>query len=196
MPQIIPATRPRMSSAELMPKVKALGLDPAKDPVFVVGVRGYYRDTMGAVGENDRGIYDDAIFLVSPSFFASYNGNTDPSKVRRGRGRGAAKGMARLNAGLWRAHRFGKHKQKYTALCQLGGPVTVTRDGVDGDYPDTGNFGINIHNGSWGGTSSLGCQTIYPAQWQSFITSAVSEAKRYHGDRWDRTTIPYVLIDA
>ncbi|MGK6355536.1 hypothetical protein ACMGDH_09920 [Sphingomonas sp. DT-207] len=196
MVDFVPATKPRMSYGELVAKVSPLGLDPSRDKVFVAGVRGYYRDTMGAAGLNDRGIYDDAIFLVSEAFFGSYNGNTDPSTRRGGRGTGAAKGMASLNPGLWRVHRFDRHKGKYLALCQRAGPVTVTRDGssVAEDYPDTGLFGINIHNGGWRTTSSLGCQTIHPTQWTSFITSAVDQAKRFYGDRWDKTTIPYALI--
>jgi lysozyme len=192
---MVPATRPRMSRAELLPRVAALGLDVAKEPFFVAGVRGYYRDTMGAAGANDRSIYDDALFLVSPSIFAAYNGNTDPSRVRRGSGTGAAKGMASLRPGLWRVHRFDLHNGKYLALCQRAGPVTVTRDGAAGDYADTGMFGINIHKGGHGTTSSEGCQTIPPAQWDSFIASAVDQAKRLHGARWRSATIPYVLLD-
>lgn len=193
---MLPPSRPRMSQADLLPLARAAGLDPARDPVFIVGLRGYYRDTMGAAGRNDRGIYDDAMFLVSPSIFAAYNANTDPSRVRRGGGTGAAKGMASLRPGLWRVHRFDRHKGQYLALCQRAGPVTVTRDGSDGDYADTGLFGINIHRGGHGTTSSEGCQTIPPGQWDSFIASAVDQAKRYHGDRWGRTTIPYLLLDA
>lgn len=195
MPEIVPPNRPRMSYSELLPKLQKLGLDAGRDPVFVVGIRGYYRQTMGSPTENDRGIYDDAIFLVSPSFFGSYNANADPSRVRRGRGRGAGKGMATLNAGLWRVHRFDRHNGKYLALCQRAGKVTVTRDGIVEDYADTGLFGINIHNGGWRTTSSLGCQTIHPSQWTSFISSAVSEAKRHHGAAWDKVVIPYALLD-
>jgi lysozyme len=192
---MLPPSRPRLSLSELLAMVAPLGLTPASDPVFVVGVRGYYADTMGAPGRNDRGLYDDALFLVSPSLFAAYNGNTDPSRTRAGSGTGAAKGMATLKPGLWRVHRFDKHKGQYQALCQRAGPVTVTRDGAAGDYADTGMFGINIHRGGHGTTSSEGCQTIPPGQWDSFIASAVDQAKRYHGDKWSRTTIPYALID-
>ena len=195
MPDIVPATRPRMSYSELMEKLKPLGLDAETDPVFVAGVRGYYRDTMGAPGTNDRGIYDDAIFLVSPTFFGSYNANTDPSKVRKGRGRPSPCRPPCLAAGLWRVHRFDKHNGKYLALCQRAGHVTVVRDGVTGDYADTGSFGINIHNGGWRTTSSLGCQTIHPSQWAGFIASAVDLAKRHHGERWNKVTIPYALIE-
>ena len=46
-----------------------------------------------------------------------------------------------------------------------------------------GDFGINIHEGGYGTTSSLGCQTIPPDdQWATFIALAISEAKRIHGD--------------
>lgn len=146
MPPLAPATRPRLSTAELEAALRRVGVDPAAEPLLVVGIRGYYRNTMGAPGVNDRGIYDDAIFLHTPSATAAFNGNTDPSRFRKGVGKGAAKGMACLNTGVWRVHRFDKHKGKYLALCQRMGPVTVTRDG-DPPYEDTGDFGINIHDG-------------------------------------------------
>lgn len=195
---IVPEARPRLSYSELKPLVEAAGLDVNAHPVFVAGIRGYYKNSMGDPGSNDRGIYDDAIFLVSPAFFGAYNGNTDPSGRRPGRGFGAGKGMARLKPGVWLAYRFDNHGSAsgaYPAICQRAGEVTVVRDGIDGDYEHTGRFGINIHRGSWTKTSSLGCQTIYPAQWTSFISSAHDQARRFHGSRWKSATIPYALID-
>lgn len=190
----VPSTRPRLSFGELANRVAPLGLRVDQDPVFVVGIRGYYRNSMGAPHVNDRGIYDDAIFLASRSFFGAYNANTDPSTRRPGHGFGNAKGMARLQPGLWRVHRFDKHKGQYLALCQRGGPVDVMRDGTP-DYPHRGMFGINIHRGGVNTTSSLGCQTLHPDQWKSFITSAVDQAWRHFGDRWDKVDIPYALLD-
>lgn len=190
----LPRSKPHMSQAELDSKVAALGLDRSGHPFVVAGIRGYYRNLLGAPGVNDRGLYDDALFLSSPLGFASYNGNTDPSRVRKGRGTGAGKGMAVLKPGLWRAHRFGLHRGKYLALVQTGGPVTVLRDG-DPPYPDTGLFGINIHRGGWNTTSSLGCQTVHPAQWPAFIALAQDLAKRHFGAAWRTTTIPYALFD-
>lgn len=88
------------------------------------------------------------------------------------------------------------HKGLYMALCQTGGKVSVTRDGDRGEYLDTGYFGINIHNGGWARTSSLGCQTIYPGQWESFISAAMDQTRRYFSAKWERTTIPYALMNA
>jgi lysozyme len=196
MTDILPPARPRLGLAELLTRVRPLGLEMEADPIFVAGLRGYYRDTMGTRGTNDRGLYDDAIFLVSPSFFGAYNGNTDPSGRRPGQGFTVkARGMARLQAGVWRVHRFDLHNGKYLALCQRGGPVTVMRDG-NPDYPHAGMFGINIHRGAQRSTSSLGCQTIHPGQWDGFIASAVDQAKRYHGAHWNKVDIPYALLDA
>ncbi len=193
--QILPPTgRPRLSSAELEPLLRPFGLDRVKYPMIVVGIRGYYRDSMGAPNVNDRGIYDDAIFLQTPSAFAAYNANTDPSKFRPGHGTGASKGMASLKAGAWFVHRFDLHRGKYLALCQRCGPVTVIRDG-DPPYEDTGHFGINIHRGSYTRTSSEGCQTIHPGQWDSFVSLAEDQARRYHGANWRKAVIPYILID-
>ena len=194
MPKLLPATgKPRLSTTELDAKLQPYNIDRDKHPVIVVGIRGYYKNSMGAPGVNDRGIYDDAIFLYTPSVMAAFNGNTDPSRMRKGTGKGPAKGMASLNPGAWFVHQFDKHNGKYLALCQRLGHVSVTRDG-DPPYEDKGSFGINIHRGSYNGTSSLGCQTIHPDQWESFINLAVDQVKRYFGTQWNKICVPYVLL--
>lgn len=192
--RIAPIEKPRLSSSELHELLAPFAIDRELHPVVVVGIRGYYKDSMGAPGVNDRGIYDDAIFIDSIQATVAFNGNTDPSKVRAGSGKGTAKGMASLNQGAWFVHRFALHKGKYLALCQRAGDVTVTRDG-NPPYADTGSFGINIHKGSYTSTSSEGCQTIHPDQWASFISLAQDQVKRYFSGNWNRRTIPYVLLE-
>lgn len=175
---ILPAHRPMASRATIATLLSRASVDA---PVALVGIRGYYRDTMGAPGTNDRGIYDDAIFLLAPNCFAAFNANTDPSVTRTR--------MAVLTAGLWK-YKVGTHglsrpaAQQYTALVQAG-EVTVLRDGTG---PDTGHFGINIHRGGRGTTSSRGCQTVWPDQWPAFIALVRSELKRA-----GQTVIPYLL---
>lgn len=194
-PRNVPSEKPRLSSSELREMLVPYHIDRTKFPIVVVGIRGYYRSSMGAPGVNDRGIYDDAIFIDTVQATVAFNGNTDPSVYRKGRGKGSQKGVATLNTGAWYVHRFDLHKGKYLALCQRSGDVTVTRDG-DPPYEDTGSFGINIHKGSYNGTSSIGCQTIHPDQWESFIGLAKDQAKRYFGTAWNKKVIPYVLIAA
>ncbi len=177
---IVPQSKPQ-AAEEVIRRV--LSRSSVHDLVALVGVRGYYRDTMGKPGENDRGIYDDAMFLVTPAGVMRYNANTDPSVTRRG--------VAVLKLGLWRfrigIHGLSKAKNRqYKALVQAI-PFTVVRDGIG---EDTGWFGINGHKGSLRGTSSLGCQTIYPTQWDAFIVSTETAMKE-HGQK----TVPYLLID-
>lgn len=190
----VPATRPRLSRSELHAAIARFGIDRSVHPLIIVGVRGYYRDTQGAPGRNDRGLYDDAIFIDAPEATVAFNANTDPSRERKGSGTGAGKGMASLNPGYWPVYRFDLHKGQYLALCQRAGPVTVTRDG-NPPYPETGSFGINIHRGGNTTTSSEGCQTIPPAQWPSFIQTAIDQAKRAFGADWKSVAIPYVLLE-
>lgn len=189
---MMPSGTPAATHAQVWARVAAAGhvLDRTKYPVVIIGVRGYYRDSMGVRGANDRGIYDDAIFVDTAHVFAAFNGNTDPSVVRPKTGR--RKGMAVLRAGLWLAHRLGFHKG-YRALSQQMGAVIVDRDGDP--KPDKGYHGINIHRGALRTTSSEGCQTIPPAQWDAFITLVVSEGKRAFGTAWQQRTIPYILLD-
>lgn len=194
MPTIVPNAKPRLSAEELHELLIPYAIDREQHPLIIVGIRGYYKDTMGAPHVNDRGIYDDALFIDTPSATVAFNGNTDPSGYRKGHGTGAAKGMATLKPGAWFVHRFDLHRGKYLALCQRAGVVTVTRDGTP-PSDDTGMFGINIHRGGYNTTSSEGCQTIHPSQWESFIALAVDQAKRFFGDKWKNTTVPYVLIE-
>ncbi len=197
MPQFVPTNRPRMSYGDLMPRVEAMGLNVKGNPLVVIGVRGYYK-SMGQLGANDSGIYDDAIFLVTPAHFSSYNANTDPSTRKPGYGYDEdTRGRARLQPGVWMAYRFDQHcsssTPRHDAICQRAGPVNVMRDGTP-DYPHTGEFGINIHKGKRNSTSSNGCQTIYPDQWDAFIRAAQDQARRCFGGQWKSQTIPYVLM--
>lgn len=184
---IVPGSRPKMGQADVEKILHAKGIDRDKFPVCVLAVRGYYLDTMGVKGKNDRGIFDDAAFVHSPTLFSSVNWNTDPAYYRKGRGTGSSKGIASLKLGTWN-YKIGTHKAIYPAGTQAA-PVTVVRDGANGDYEDTGWFGINIHPGKIG-VSSIGCQTAPKEQWRSFIDPLVAELKRY-----GQKIFPYVLID-
>ena len=180
---MIPKDRPRI---ERQTTEQLLRLRKVSDPVCLVGIRGYYRDTMGAVGKNDVGLFDDAIILVSPNVHAAFNGNVDPTRL--GWNAKAGKPMAQLRSGVYR-YKIGLHglrtKKPYKALVQAG-PVTVMR----GDKEETGFFGINIH-AAGNTTSSEGCQTVPKAggQWDALIALTESELKRNNAK-----TLSYVLV--
>lgn len=148
---------------------------------YIVGVRGYWQDTMGKPGVNDVGIWDDAMFYVSPNMFLAENANTDPS--RYGWNAAAGKPMAVLNAGCW-PFRRGPHKGKTPAFRQMtqaeaakvgapfDGRFAVTRCYAVNDarnYAEAGYYAINIHPGGNVGTSSEGCQTLPADRAQAFL---------------------------
>ncbi len=179
MPAVIPSSRPQQTRAATTKQLEAQGIT---DGFALLGVRGYYLKSMGSTTANDRGIYDDAILLVTPEAYVTFNANCDPSIFR--------KRIATLVPGVYTyklgIHGLSKPKDKqYEALVQAG-KVTVARDGA-GD--ESGWFGINIHRGGQNSTSSEGCQTIHPSQWDGFVALVKQELKRA-----GRKTIPYVLI--
>jgi lysozyme len=175
-----PKSRPQQPKNKSLAMVIKAGIE---DKVVLIGIRGYYSETFQPSG-NQRGLYDDAIFVISPDAYVSFNANTDPSIFR--------KGIATLKAGV---HRFkkGKHGLSkpgggYPALraANANEELPVTRD----EEGDSLGIAINIHKGGYGTTSSLGCQTIYPDQWDAFINLVYAEM-----DRYKQKTIPYLLIE-
>lgn len=189
---MIPNSRPQIKEADALKHIAHI--DRAKYPLVILGIRGYYKDTMGKPGVNDIGMYDDAIILSykheSDYLYLTFNGNTDPSRQRDR--------MATLKPGTYFAHCIGLHKNSYTALVQRMGKVTVLRY-MTGKNPieDTGYFGINIHEGGVNGTSSEGCQTVPKAggQFDEFIDRCVICMKKSFNNDYDKKTIPYVLVD-
>ena len=177
---MVPNSRPQQAKEKTLMMVIKSGI---VDRVALVGIRGYYSETFAPSG-NQRGIYDDAIILLSPSVHATFNANTDPTVFK--------KGIAVLKTGIHR-YRKGNHGITkpgggYPALRPANPKeeVPVTRDGEG----DSMGIAINIHKGGYNTTSSLGCQTIYPPQWDGFINLVYSEMSRYN-----QKTIPYLLVE-
>lgn len=177
----VPPSRPQADRANVSRRALrawAAGREGPLPEFFVYGERGYYLDTMGRPGANDRGIYDDAIFVVSPNAFASFNANVDPSVFRPG--------IATLRPGVY-PYRRGRHGVSrdrpgrivsYPAFrpATPGEQLPVSRDGIPaGPRP---GVAINIHRGGLNSTSSEGCQTIHPRQWDSFYHLVDTEMSR------------------
>lgn len=207
MSALLPPSRPRLSSTAFFDRVEQCFGATARAslfalPFFIGGIPGYYMQSMGDPTKNDRGIYDDCIVLVTRNVFAAWNGNTDPSTHR--------KDIATLQPGIYPCYQFDRHNgsRPHNAICQRRGPVIIRRDGTEsvpkgesdgrgfslGGGLWRGNFGINIHRGGVNGTSSLGCQTFPPSQWDGFYALAKAEAQRVWGRRWDKETITYALL--
>lgn len=181
---MVPGTRPKQSREATERLLRTAGV---KDKVALVGIRGYYKN-MGVPGFNDIGIYDDAIFVVSPEVYAAFNANTDPSILRPK--------IATLVPGV-HVYKKGRHGISkgpgYPALrpATPGEKLPVRRwnDKTNDYYYDTG-VAINVHKGSYRSTSSAGCQTVYPPQYDAFITLVYEEM-----DRFLQKTIPYLLLE-
>lgn len=176
----VPKSKPQIALAEVEKIIKEHGV---AHKVVLIGIRGYYAQSMGGPG-NDRGIYDDAIILRSPNAFAAFNANTDPSIYRPG--------IATLVPGV-HMYRKGKHGLSRPNPYPAFRPATsdeglpVTRDGQHGTKR---GIAINIHRGGRNSTSSEGCQTIHPDQWDAFQKLAYAEM-----DRNGQKEIPYILVE-
>ena len=112
MTVMMPNSKPRQTRDLTVQLLEKHGVT---DKVALLCMRGYYKSTMGDPTKNDRGIYDDAIFLITPDMYAPFSANVDPSAFR--------KRIANLNPGLWK-HKLGIHglskpkNRQYEALVQ------------------------------------------------------------------------------
>lgn len=185
----VPLSRPQMTEAQVHNLLTPEDVDriiKGGYKVFVVGVRGYYRDTMGSAGANDRGIYDDALFILTPDGFYAFNGNTDPSRQNPG--------MAVLVPGFY-LYKPGIHgvsgPNPYPAFRQYSN-VTVLRDGSTVPVTDSpaNRFWINMHKGGITTTSSLGCQTVPPVQWVEYRDTLKRALRDY---KQKDEVFPYIL---
>lgn len=196
MPVSIPSSRPKLSREEVEKIISHYNIDRDKYKVIIVGLPGYYLNSIGESGKNDRGVYDDAGFIVTPDLFAAFNFNTDPSSYRKGYGLGETKGIARVKPGAYYCWKLDLHKGKYIALCQRRGKITVIRDGINGEYEQTSEYlGINNHKGGINTTASLGCWTVPPEQWDEYINTVVDQLKQHYGDKYKEAIVPCCLIE-
>ena len=186
---------PQLPEKDIRAIVAANGV-PANE-VSVVAIRGYYLDSMGKPGNNDRQIYDDAMFIVTPSDILRFRANTDPNGYRKGHGTGSKKGMAMLKTGI---HLYGTGKHKGRLAFRQCESFTVIRDG-NPPYEDTGMHAINLHSGGYNSTSSLGCQTIPKSTWPDFQPRLYALLERYDNplrkNDWGAIvpSFNYILID-
>jgi lysozyme len=183
---MIPSSRPQLPKQTAERYLLINGVDIRRD-VALLGIRGYYLDSMGARAKNDIGIYDDAFFIVGPEVYVSFNANTDPSRHRHG--------IATLLPGVY-PYRKGRHGISrgpgYPALrpATTGERLPVSRIGEARVPSARAGVAINIHKGSRNSTSSEGCQTIHPSQWESFIFTVYDQMKRHN-----QTRIQYCLLE-
>lgn len=199
---------PAIPLPKLMPLIRDVWdrcgyLEPLPS-AFAWSCSGYYRDTMGRVGFNDRGINDDAIGFISPNVDYRVQANVDPSIHRAG------VATLRPSQVIW--YRPGWHG--YASIhghpaFRQDSPVVVRRDGTedhrkgshhrkygiclgDGFWTDLGfgeRFWTNLHRQTGSGTSSLGCQTIPAATWKAFHAVVMAELAKL-----SMTRFPCILL--
>lgn len=200
--------KPKLTRDELFPMIADYIQELSTHKVFIVFIRGYRKNTMGVPGVNDRGIYDDAAFIITEDSFYPFNCNVDPQYFRPGTGFGDKKGIASVKAGIvFKCWKLDYHKNKYLALCQRLGVVTVIRDG-NPPYEQTSAYtGINNHKGRLTVVDSLGCCTVPENEYQEYIDIIVGELRHKYGEiktgQFDKLNrpiykdicVPFVIIE-
>ncbi len=189
---------PRISHDEVKSILVANGCDVTK--ACWLAIRGYFLDTVGKPGVNDRNYWDDAWCLYSPQHgVVTYRANTDPTGYKPGKGTDGNKGRASLAPGVWL---YGEGAHKGRPAFRQCAQVLVYRDDTDGTpYPHWGTHAINIHDSRGSSTSSEGCQTIKTAQFLSirplFVQWMKDAGNKKARNDWGQSVLSfeYVLID-
>lgn len=203
---------PQLPSERVLEIVAENRVPRDRYPVCLVAIRGYRLDSLGKPGSNDRDIFDDALFIVTPDRILPFNGNTDPAGWQDGRAT-LVPGIHLMGPG---PHNVSKGTSRMYPAFRQAEVFTVTRDGR-GSQRFSGFFGINLHKaggrfGSFGVTSSHGCQTVPvdpgPLGWSVFQPTLLA-LLRQHGNesgpidlglwdpgKWqDVPLFPYLLIE-
>lgn len=143
---------------QIIKRIRDLGM--REQPFMLVGVRSK---------DNLPNVFDDRMYLVSNSNFASFNCTTEPGnnwlKTLMN-----PKGAAVLKPGSYK-FKFGTHHNDYECLVQAEEVVVYRDNDLDSiaeeqGIEDRGWFGIHIHRANATGTSKLvdkwsaGCQVI------------------------------------
>lgn len=182
---IVPPNRPKLTPEDAAPILQAHpGVDTSK--CVLIGIRGYYKRSMGNPEANDAHLYDDAMVVVSPDTFRTFNANTDPEHFDDN--------LAKLDTGVYEFYKGLHHPSsphRYNALRTFpeGRKLPVTRTNNGKTVRSLAQY-INIHKGGTNATYSAGCQTIVPAQYDEFIKLVYAEMTKY-----DQKTIHYILIE-
>jgi hypothetical protein len=175
--------KPKISRAEFIALIGEHYNELSSYGLFIAFIRGYRKNTMGKPGVNDRGIYDDAVAIFTNDAYYTFNANVDPQSYRKGEGFGDKKGIASIVAGVvFKCWKLDYHKNKYLALCQRLGPVTVMRDGNPPYLQTSAYLGINNHRGRISVVDSLGCCTVPENEYPDYINTVVSELTVIHGE--------------
>ena len=181
---IVPISRPQFKKEDAVKILEKYNLP--QNQVYLIAFRGYYSRTFPPVG-NNIGVYDDALIMISPDYYNTYNFNVDPSSEKTGRANVVSNQIIEFEIGI---HNRSKAKSRqYKALIQDEATFKIYRYNQGTKYEDS--IGINLHKGGYNTTSSLGCLTVYPDQWDSFIKDVEQQMNRYKQKK-----IQLIILDA
>jgi lysozyme len=201
--------KPSIPKDKLLPIINRVWVETGNDDplpaAFAWSCRGYYRDSLGKPGVNDRGINDDAIGFISDQVDVRIRANVDPSVYRKG------VSSLKTRQVVWYVPGWHGYASIYGhSAFRQDSPVIVKRDGTEsfskgtihkkygvclgsGYWTDLGfgeRFWTNLHRQSGSGTSSLGCQTVPMPEWTGFRAIIMSELARL-----SMTRFPCIILD-
>lgn len=145
--------KPKINDAETDMLVRQHFTAATEPVILLVGIRGYFLNTVGKPGVNDFNLYDDAMIVRHRGDnVATFNANTDPSQQKTG--------LAQLSTGIYTFYR-GKHKGRIDAFRAYpeGVKLPCKRETAHGSWEGEAQY-INIHDGGDYDTWSAGCQTL------------------------------------
>lgn len=144
--------RPKINDAET-DKIAKYFFPKVIPELLVIGVRGYFLNSVGKKNANDTGWDDGIIVYENGTLIKTFNGNTDPSKVNSD--------LAMLDTGVYQFAK-GTHKNRIKAFRAYpeGVRLKCKRQNRNGVWKESLCSAINFHDGGLSDTWSAGCQTI------------------------------------